>query len=256
MNLGDLKKEFGPNDLEWRVQSSGEKNGKPWAKIVPYITNRAIMDRLDEVCGPANWENKFEKGPEGGILCGISILCGEGEWENVPVTKWDGAENTNIEEVKGGLSAAMKRAAVQWGIGRYLYNLPVAWAIFTKNGKYSSKINDIWYKWDAPELGKIVEDPVHIVENPLEEAAIAVENVKKVFVGETTKTGQVTFTFKDIIKWVNDNTPPNMGEIVDRAKKAENNQEALNALYKEISKGSGGGEQESQTLLGNDDIPF
>jgi hypothetical protein len=41
----------------------------------------------------------------------------------VPITKWDGAEQTQIEAVKGGLSGSMKRAAVQWGIGRYLYDL-------------------------------------------------------------------------------------------------------------------------------------
>lgn len=39
----------------------------------------------------------------------------------------DGAENTDIEPVKGGLSDAYKRAAVKWGIGRYLYDMEAAW---------------------------------------------------------------------------------------------------------------------------------
>ena len=42
--------------------------------------------------------------------------------------KWDAAENTQVEAVKGGRSGAMKRAAVQWGIGRYLYNLEEGFA--------------------------------------------------------------------------------------------------------------------------------
>lgn len=50
----------------------------------------------------------------GGVECGISIKI-DGEW----ITKWDAAENTQVEAVKGGRSGAMKRAAVQWGIGRY-----------------------------------------------------------------------------------------------------------------------------------------
>ena len=32
-----------------------------------------------------------------------------------------------MEAIKGGLSNAMRRAAVQWGIGRYLYDLPQQW---------------------------------------------------------------------------------------------------------------------------------
>ena len=43
------------------------------------------------------------------------------------ITKWDGAEDSDIEPVKGGLSDSMKRAAVQWGIGRYLYSMGALW---------------------------------------------------------------------------------------------------------------------------------
>jgi hypothetical protein len=70
------------------------------------------------------------------------------------VTKWDGAEETDSESIKGGLSAAMKRAAVQWGIGRYLYDLPEGWAAFPANGKgpYSAKIEGTYYKWAPPDL--------------------------------------------------------------------------------------------------------
>ena len=113
-----------------------------------YVTNRAIMNRLDEVCGPENWKNEFKAAPDGGILCGISIKIGD-EW----VTKWDGAENTDIEAVKGGLSGAMKRAAVQWGIGRYLYKLEESWINANENGAYRGKTKDgTTFKWDAPSL--------------------------------------------------------------------------------------------------------
>lgn len=128
-----LKDPFDPFDIEWRVQSAGEtKQGKLWAILVPYITNRGIQDRLDEVCGVDGWYNQYQYPTERSVICGISIkfqgtrqdpnganmLMGD-KW----ITKWDGAEETAIEAVKGGLSSAMKRAAVQWGIGRYLYRL-------------------------------------------------------------------------------------------------------------------------------------
>ena len=114
-----LQEPFRKDAIEWRVQSCGRTaKGDIWALVLPYIANRAIQDRLDEVVGVEGWINKFQAGPDGGVLCGISIRI-NGEW----LTKWDGAENTNIEAVKGGISGAMKRAAVQWGIGRYLYEL-------------------------------------------------------------------------------------------------------------------------------------
>lgn len=120
-----LKEPFSWWDLEWRVQRGGEGK-RPWAIVVPYITNRAIMDRLDEVFGPENWRNEYKEAPgEKGTLCGISLRIND-EW----ITKWDGAGDTHVEPIKGKLSDSMKRAAVQWGIGRYLYRLPAARAIF------------------------------------------------------------------------------------------------------------------------------
>ena len=149
MDLSKLKDCFEPNDIEWRLQQCGKtKEGKIWGMALAYVTNRAIMNRLDEVCGPENWKNEFKAAPDGGILCGISIKVGD-EW----VTKWDGAENTDIEAVKGGLSGAMKRAAVQWGIGRYLYKLEESWINANENGAYRGKTKDgTTFKWDAPTL--------------------------------------------------------------------------------------------------------
>ena len=119
---------FPENEVEFRIQSSGKGQKGVWAKCLCYMNNRAVMNRLDAVVGPANWANRFEALAGGGIVCGISIRVGA-EW----VTKWDGADQTDIEAVKGGLSGAMKRAAVQWGIGRYLYELDETWAEITDN---------------------------------------------------------------------------------------------------------------------------
>ena len=141
-----LKTPFPEKDIEWRVARSGAKNGKPWAMVLAYITSRAIQDRLDSVCGPDGWSNEFVKAPEGGILCGITING---------VTKWDGAENTAVEAVKGGLSSAMKRSGAIWGIGRYLYGLTENFAEITTSGKFKGKTKDgTHFKWNPPKLPK------------------------------------------------------------------------------------------------------
>jgi hypothetical protein len=100
--------------------------------------------------GPGNWKNEFRPGPDGGVMCGLSVRVGD-EW----VTKWDGAENTDVEGVKGGLSSAMKRAAVQWGVGRYLYGLDESFAQVSENGSLRGKTKDGKpFKWDPPQLPK------------------------------------------------------------------------------------------------------
>jgi len=55
-------------------------------------------------------------------VCEIGILCGD-TW----VWKADGAGDSDVEAEKGALSDAFKRAAVRWGVGRYLYNLKSPW---------------------------------------------------------------------------------------------------------------------------------
>lgn len=122
MNLDRLKDFFRPDEIEFRIGATNHDKTKGIA--LAYVTNRAIQNRLDEVCGPENWRNEYKPWKENSQICGISIYDTEkGEW----ITKWDGAEDTKTEPVKGGLSGAMKRAAVQWGIGRYLYDIPNVW---------------------------------------------------------------------------------------------------------------------------------
>lgn len=153
---------FSANDIEWRIQSAGiDKNGNPWGMVMPYITSRAVMQRLDDTLGLSGWTNTFSQAPEGGVLCGLSLRIGKKDkrW----ITKYDAASNTEIESVKGGISDSMKRAAVQVGIGRYLYKLPIEWAICSANNreyehrqKFANKNTPadkvIWGSWKTPIL--------------------------------------------------------------------------------------------------------
>lgn len=148
----ELSKPFNENEIEWRVGQCGRTQGGGfWAKVLAYISARAIQDRLDTVVGPANWKCRYEHIGDKGVICYLSIRC-NGEW----VEKSDGAESTDIEPFKGGLSSALKRAGSAWGMGRYLYDLEEAFATITdkndKNAKYAkTKENDVFY-WSPPEL--------------------------------------------------------------------------------------------------------
>lgn len=151
-----LQAPFPAKDIEWRIGRSGEKNGNIWATALAYVSNRAIQARLDEVFGLFGWRNEYKEWHNDSQICGISVWDDEKkQW----VTKWDGADNTNFEGTKGGLSDSMKRAAVQLGIGRYLYKLPETFVETTtdKNSMWNyakTKVGESYksFWWKEPEL--------------------------------------------------------------------------------------------------------
>jgi hypothetical protein len=137
MNLQDLAKEFPREAIHWRAQNLTQQGDK--ALALAYLDARDVMDRLDQVCGPANWQSRYTETARGRVLCEIGIRI-DGEW----VWKSDGAGDTAVEGEKGGISDALKRAAVQWGIGRYLYRLDAVWAPCESTERQGKKY---WKRW-------------------------------------------------------------------------------------------------------------
>lgn len=161
-DLKELANPFDPNDVEWFVGVTTKDKTKGMA--IPFITNRAVQARLDDVCGIDGWKNEYkplkasgtfdengiQTGEKTSYLCGISVWSeARGEW----ITKWDGSEETAVEALKGGLSSAMKRAAVNLGIGRYLYLLESPWVEIEPQGRsYVIKANQkiVLPEWAMP----------------------------------------------------------------------------------------------------------
>ena len=143
MNATELSRQlsepFPSADVEWRITKVHQRSGL----AVPYITSRAIQNRLDNVVGSFCWRTRYipwhqyvpkpsrgenpeqaDRTPIASQLCGLSIYDEDKhEW----IEKIDGAENTDFESIKGGISDSFKRAAVLWGIGRYLYLFDAKW---------------------------------------------------------------------------------------------------------------------------------
>jgi len=151
-----LAKPFLYEELDWVGIYYMKTDDGGFIEIAPYVTNRAVQDRLDQVVGKDRWKNKFIETAEG-MLCELSILV-DGEW----VTKSDGAEKKGREPLKTACSVAMKRAAVHWGIGRFLYYLPRLFGEIqsTKNRNYyrytDKSKTTIWYMPDSNAI-KIVK---------------------------------------------------------------------------------------------------
>lgn len=136
--LEGLHAEFPREAISWRAQSLTKDGDK--AMALAYIDARDVMQRLDKVVGPANWQDRYEfHGAR--TVCYLSIRVND-EW----ITKADGAGDSDVEAEKGAISDALKRAAVKWGIGRYLYDLDAPWVpceSYERNGKH------YWKRWKA-----------------------------------------------------------------------------------------------------------
>lgn len=122
-----LHRPFSENEIEWRVGMANSEGTS--ALALAYVDSRAIMDRLDLAVGPWNWKDAYRP-IDKGVICSLSLCLG-GMW----VSKEDASDYTDIEPIKGAISGAIKRAAVKFGVGRYLYGLPAIWAKAEKKGK-------------------------------------------------------------------------------------------------------------------------
>lgn len=117
-----LSAPFEPKEVKFKPQMV--KNNR--ALAMGYIDARLIQDRLDEVLGVENWQDKYEFLPDGSVVCRLRLKLG-GRW----ITKTDvgspSEQPDSGDRVKAAVSDALKRAAVKFGIGRYLYRLPAQW---------------------------------------------------------------------------------------------------------------------------------
>lgn len=171
-----LKKPLHPSDIEWRIGKKSKDKTK--ASILAYTTARGVMNRLDEAVGPGNWEVHFKPIDMGiaaktdkmgntidlkGFACSLTIRFVDESGEERFIHREDVAPCTDFEAIKGGASGAMKRAAAQLGIGRYLYNLEATWVSIDAYGNFKTPRLPDWalpegFKYEEEEHSQEVEE--------------------------------------------------------------------------------------------------
>lgn len=92
-----------------------------------YIDARQVQDTLDGVVGPGNWCSDWSVVRAEHPVCarvGIAVF-GVWKWDvgysNNPEADDENDKAYEDEPLKAAVSDGFKRAAVQWGIGRFLY---------------------------------------------------------------------------------------------------------------------------------------
>lgn len=109
--FGSLASAFRAGEVKVRKQAGRDLH---------YVTARTVMNRLDEVLGPENWWDEYLPG-EDSVLCRLTIRLSDG----TTLTKSDAGGYAGMadsgDDDKSGYSDAFKRAAVKFGVARYLY---------------------------------------------------------------------------------------------------------------------------------------
>jgi hypothetical protein len=129
-----LGRYFDPREVKWKPQSI--KGAR--ALAICYVDARAVMDRLDDVLGVDGWRTEYVPLANGSVECRLSVWLG-GQWVAKADVGSQSEQPDDGDRVKAAYSDALKRAAVQFGVGRYLYRLGSEWVDWDANAKGFAK---------------------------------------------------------------------------------------------------------------------
>lgn len=119
------------------------------AMALAYVDARVIQDRLDDVLGVSGWQDSYKCLPDGSVVCRLRLRLG-GEW----ITKMDvggpSEQPDGGDRLKAAFSDALKRAAVKFGVGRYLYRLPAQWLDYDTQRRQFQRMPTL-PSWALPE---------------------------------------------------------------------------------------------------------
>jgi hypothetical protein len=128
----NLTKTFDESEIKFKPTAIKDGN----ALALAYVDARTILDRLDEAVGIENWNDDYEVVSPNKVICKLTIFG---------ITKSDAGEShdTDKEPLKSAVSDALKRAAVKFGIARYLYRLPKTWCKYDNSKNEFLEIPDM-----------------------------------------------------------------------------------------------------------------
>lgn len=127
---------FAPDEVEWRPAGKGGAGQR--VQLVAYVGAAAVMERLDSVVGVGAWS--FTWDPL--VVEGGEVRVAKGSLTVLGVVKEDLGTASNWEPSKGCISDALKRAAVLWGVGRYLRDIPQVSCVLDERGQIPAPMLD------------------------------------------------------------------------------------------------------------------
>lgn len=147
MKLSDVQKRlqapFPAHMVSWKPAAFNE--GRTRALLLTHVDARAVQDRLDAIC-PDDWSFEME------VVQGAPTPTIKGRLTVLGVTREDMGEapEGSSAAYKAAGSDALKRCAVQFGIGRYLYDLPRHWVDWDDARRAPKQMPDL-PEWARPD---------------------------------------------------------------------------------------------------------
>lgn len=130
-----LAQPFTPDEVVFRAGSVSRD--KKRAQALPYAEPRVYEDRLNEVLGP-DWSCRFIAWGEKRLLCELSVRVEDSAGVMREVTRTSTGEFDDKDKIAQGTSAeaqAFKRACSKFGLGRYLYDVPITWVGYDESSR-------------------------------------------------------------------------------------------------------------------------
>ena len=152
-------------EIQWKIQTMSKDSTK--GMVVGYIDARDVAARLDSV--GVTWSDSYT------VLQMASTWVVECRLTIDGITRTDVGTGDGEESAKSAYSDAFKRAAVKFGIGRYLYDLPTSWvavenrqitkdAMASLHAAYNRLIGKQATTAPAPAPKPVVEAPAPVQE--------------------------------------------------------------------------------------------
>lgn len=146
MKLSDVQRRiqspFPAHMVSWKAVAFNKDRTR--ALLLAHIDARAVQDRLDAIC-PDDWSFELE------VVAGAAHPTVKGRLTVLGVTREDiGEAEGEYASTKAAASDALKRCAVQFGIGRYLYDLPKTWGDWDDKARAPRSLPEL-PEWAKPE---------------------------------------------------------------------------------------------------------
>ncbi|ADV67481.1 Rad52/Rad22 family DNA repair protein [Deinococcus maricopensis] len=147
MKLSDVQRRlrapFPAHFVGWKPQTISKDRTR--ALMLAYVDARAVQDRLDAVA-PDDWTFQVD------VIPGTTHPTVKGRLTILGVTREDiGEAEGDLASIKAATSDALKRCAVQFGIGRYLYDLPKQWVDWD-DARHAPTTTPELPEWARPDM--------------------------------------------------------------------------------------------------------
>lgn len=157
--IKELRRPYTPEAVKFRPDGKIRDDADTaTVRCLAYIDARLVSDRLNEIVGGNWWDSYTIFGGKGAVMCDLTVMGVTHQDVGIPTGTTAGST------AKAVLSDALKRAAVKFGIGAYLYALPVFRAEINKYGltdKGRKHLNDQYKQWlDAEATQKYWGTPL------------------------------------------------------------------------------------------------